>query len=786
MLKLPDTYKLPVLPLSDAVVLPGMVVPVELDPEVQAALDAARAEGEERVVAVPRIQGTYAPVGVLASIEQVGRLPGGAQAVVIRAICRVRVGQGVLGPNSALWVEATRMEESPVTEKTRQAAASYKGVVISILRERGAWQVIDSIQSMNDPSALADTAGYAPYLSLEQKLWLLETPDIDARLARLEEWAKAHLAELEVAERISQDVREGMERAQREYFLRQQLAAIRKELGEEDVNGSEDYRARIEASSMPESAKQAALREVARLEKTTEMSPEAGWIRTWLDTLLGLPWGIRTEDQTDLLRAREILDQDHYGLSDVKDRIIEFLAVRARRAARGRLEVQGRGAGAVLALVGPPGVGKTSLGESIASSLGRRFVRVSLGGVRDEAEIRGHRRTYLGALPGRIARALGDAGSMNPVILLDEVDKLGSDYRGDPAAALLEVLDPAQNHTFRDHYLEVELDLSDVLFVATANMTETIPEVLLDRMEVVRLDGYTEEEKLQIALRHLLPRQMEAAAMEESEVEVSQEAILEIIRRYTREAGVRELERSLARVLRKVARALAEGREKPPVRVGPDRLASLLGKPRYIPATAERPLIPGVATGLAVTGAGGDVIFVEAAFLGRRGEPRLVLTGQLGEVMRESAQIALSYLRSHADRWGLDAGILSGELHVHVPAGAVPKDGPSAGVTMAVALASLASGRPVRPEVAMTGEVTLAGRILPVGGIKQKVLAAKRAGVSLVFVPAQNEADVAELPADLREGIEVRLVSELSSLLDEALLPVEEAKQASSDHELAA
>ncbi len=509
-----QVVELPVLWLDDEVILPGMVAPIALDAGTQAAVDAARNAADSRLLIVPRNDGAYASHGVLAVIEQVGRLPQGGQAVVVRGVQRARIGAGVSGAGAALWVQATLVDDSAATPRTAELAADYRALVISILQLRGAYQVIDTVQRVNDAATLSDLAGYASYLDTEQKLWLLETADVDVRLEKLSEWARAQLAELEVSGRIRDEVREGMEKTQREFLLRQQLAAIRKELGEGEPDGADDYRARVEAADLPEKVREAALREVGKLERGSDQSPEAGWIRTWLDTVLELPWNTRTQDSTDITAARAILDADHEGLDDVKDRIVEHLAVRARRAERGLELVGGRGSGAVLALVGPPGVGKTSLGESVARALDRKFVRVALGGVRDEAEIRGHRRTYVGALPGRIVRAIREAGSMNPVVLLDEVDKIGSDYRGDPASALLEVLDPAQNHTFRDHYLELELDLSDVLFLATANVLETIPDALLDRMEVVRLDGYTEDEKVAIARNHLLPRQLSRAALD--------------------------------------------------------------------------------------------------------------------------------------------------------------------------------------------------------------------------------------------------------------------------------
>jgi ATP-dependent Lon protease len=600
-----------------------------------------------------------------------------------------------------------------------------------------------------------------------QKRQLLETSDIEARLDLVIAWAREHLAEVEVSEKIRDDVREGMDKSQREFLLRQQLGAIRKELGEDEPDGADDYRTRVTAADLPEKVREAALREVGKLERASDQSPEAGWIRTWLDSVLELPWNVRTTDSTDIGAARDVLDADHHGLDDVKDRIVEYLAVRARRADRGLEVVGGRGSGAVLALVGPPGVGKTSLGESVARALGRNFVRVSLGGVRDEAEIRGHRRTYVGALPGRIVRAITEAGSMNPVVLLDEIDKVGSDYRGDPAAALLEVLDPAQNHTFRDHYLEVELDLSDVVFLATANVADTIPAALLDRMEVVTLDGYTEDDKVVIARRHLLQRQLSRTALSDDDVTISDDALHQIAAEHTREAGVRQLERALARVLRKVATKLVSAPG--PIVIGADDLREYLGRPRFTPESAERTAVPGVATGLAVTGAGGDVLFIEATSM--HGDGGLTLTGQLGDVMKESARIALSYLRSHGAEHGIDAATLNEAVHLHVPAGAVPKDGPSAGVTMVTALASLASGRPVRADVAMTGEVTLNGRVLPIGGVKQKLLAAQRAGLKTIFVPKRNEPDLDDVPAEVLEALDVRPVSDVADILAYALEP---------------
>jgi len=769
--------KLPVLFLPDVVILPGMVVPIELDEAAQAAVDAARAtdgtDGE--LLVAPRLEDRYASYGVVATIEKVDRFNRGGPAAVLKAGARAEIGSGVTGPGAALWVEATPVPSAEPSERARELAGEYQKLVIAVLQRREAWQIVDTFGALSDPEQIADTAGWAPYLSNERKREVLETPDVERRLELLTEWTREHLAEVEINDKIGTEVREGMEKSQREFLLRQQLNAIRKELGEGEPEGSDDYRARVEAADVPDDVRAALVREVDKLERSSDQSPETQWIRTWLDTVLELPWNEKTEDNGDIEAARAVLDADHHGLDDVKDRIVEYLAVRARRASRGLDVVGGRGSGAVILLAGPPGVGKTSLGESVARSLGRKFVRVSLGGVRDEAEIRGHRRTYVGALPGRIVRAIKESGSMNPVVLLDEVDKVGSDYRGDPAAALLEVLDPAQNHTFRDHYLELDLDLSDVLFIATANVLETIPAALLDRMELVTLDGYTEDDKVAIARDFLVPRQLERAALDADEVTVTDEALREIAATHTREAGVRQLERMIAKAFRKAATRLASGTPAP-VAIDVPTLRDLIGRPRFTPDAHERTSLPGVATGLAVTGLGGDVLYIEASAL-PEGPAGLSLTGQLGEVMKESAQIALTFVRTHAHdiagSLGVDPAVIENGLdkpvHVHVPAGAVPKDGPSAGVTMTTALVSLATGRPVRGEVGMTGEVSLTGRVLPIGGLKQKLLAAQRAGLTEVFVPRRNEPDLDDVPADVLEAVTVHLVSDVREVLALAL-----------------
>ncbi|MFE3793124.1 endopeptidase La [Nocardia tengchongensis] len=785
-----------------------MVVPIELDESSQAAIDAARAGKVNQVLVAPRLDEGYASYGVVATIEQVGRMRGGAPAAVLKAESRAKIGHGVTGPGAALWVEAEPVEIPAADGRTKELAAEYKKLVVSVLQRREAWQVIDAVNQMNDPSTLADAAGWASYLSNEQKREILDTPDTQARLNKLIDWTTQHIAETEVSEKISEDVREGLEKTQREFLLRQQLNAIRKELGEDEPDGAEDYRTRVENADLPDDIREAALREVGRLERSSDQSPETGWIRTWLDTVLELPWTVKTTDSTDVSAARAVLDADHHGLDEVKDRMVEYLAVRSRRAARGLEVVGGRGSGAVLVLVGPPGVGKTSLGESVARALGRKFVRVALGGVRDEAEIRGHRRTYVGALPGRIVRAMKEAGSMNPVVLLDEIDKVGSDFRGDPAAALLEVLDPAQNHTFRDHYLDLDLDLSDVLFIATANVLETIPGPLLDRMELISVDGYTEADKVAIARDFLIPRQLERNALTAEEVSITDEALREVAANYTREAGVRQMERLIAKALRKAATKLSESAdiadteslvskgEFVPEDLGYDKnlgydtesgstaaasgklviglgdLKEYLGRPRFTPDGVERTAVPGVATGLAVTGAGGDVLYIEAN--AAEGDRSLTLTGQLGDVMKESAQIALTYVRSHLEEIGIEPSVLDRNIHIHFPAGAVPKDGPSAGVTMVTALVSLALGREVRADVGMTGEVTLNGRVLPIGGVKQKLLAAQRAGLKTVFIPARNEPDLDEVPAEVLAALDVRPVADVAEILAYAIEPVAE------------
>jgi ATP-dependent Lon protease len=764
---------LPLLTLTSGVVLPGMVFTMALESdEARAAVDAARSSGGQLIL-VPNIEGRYASVGVIAEITEEGALPGGLQAVAISGTGRATIGTAVPGTGAALWVEAEPIEEDEPSPAAVEVAREYRAVLENILLSRGAGRIASQLRDVTEPGRLADVAGYSPDLTLAQKVQVLETVDVEARLRLVLGWARDTLADLTLRERIKTDVEEGMEKTQREFLLRRQLEAIRKELGQlGDGEGEgadpDDYRAKLEARDLPEQVRTAVLREVDKLERTSDQSPETGWIRTWLDTVFELPWGVESEDRLDIVEAARLLDADHDGLADVKERILEHLAVRKLQAERGLAPVDGRGSGAILALVGPPGVGKTSLGESVAGALGRKFVRVSLGGVRDEAEIRGHRRTYVGAQPGRLVRALREAGTMNPVIVLDEVDKLGGDYRGDPSSALLEVLDPAQNHTFRDHYLEVDLDLSKVMFIATANVIDTIPAPLLDRMEVIRLDGYTESEKVSIARHHLVGRQLARAALREDEVEISDDALRTIVADYTREAGVRNLERELGRLLRKVATKLAAGERTAPVVVSESDVRGWLGRAHFFFEAADRTSVPGVVTGLAVTGAGGDVLFVEASV--SDGPEGLTLTGQLGDVMKESAEIALSYVRSHAAELGIAPDAFAGKrFHLHVPAGAVPKDGPSAGVTMTTALVSLLRDVPVRSIVGMTGEVTLQGRVLPIGGVKQKVLAAHRAGLTEVVLPERNGPDLEDVPEEVREVMTFHLAATIGDVLAPAL-----------------
>ncbi|HEX5852452.1 MAG TPA: endopeptidase La [Solirubrobacteraceae bacterium] len=753
------------IPLDDTVVFPNMGITLTID-----------VGEDERVVLVPRHENEFLEVGTIAEVSEQIRLPGGGRAVAISGEHRALIGAAVTGPEGELRVEIDeRPDAMPTDKRTRELEREYRATVEEILELRGDDGRISAfLRAIAEPGSLADSAGYSPNLSYEQKVELLRTLDVTERLELAVKLQRESLAELQVRKRIREDVQEGAEKQQREYFLRKQMDSIRKELGEDDASVADEYRTKIDDADMPEPVKEQALKELARLERMGEQTGESSMIRTYLDWLIAVPWGKRSEEHLDPVAAREVLDADHAGLEDVKDRITEYLAVRKLRQDR-KIEADPK-SGAILTLIGPPGTGKTSIGESIARATGREFVRMSLGGVRDEAEIRGHRRTYIGALPGRLVRALRDAGTMNPVILLDEVDKVGADWRGDPSAALLEVLDPAQNHSFRDHYLDVELDLSQVMFLATANVADTIPGPLLDRMEVIRFDGYTSEEKLAIAKGYLWPRQRDRNGLREAEVEVSDDVLRTIIAEYTREAGVRSLERQFGTVLRKTATKIASRKTKArkPVKIELETVRDALGRQKFFQESAARTATPGVATGLAVTGTGGDVLFVEATTMkgGNSGGNALVLTGQLGDVMKESAKIALSYVRGHAEELGIDEHAFENtEFHVHVPAGAIPKDGPSAGVTMVTALASLLSGRPVKHTVGMTGEVTLQGRVLPIGGFKQKALAAHAAGLTDVILPERNRGDLDDIPEEVRQGMKFHPVMTVQEVLDRALEP---------------
>jgi len=747
------------IPLEDSVIFPNMTVMLTVD-----VGDA------ERVFLVPVHEGEYASIGTVADVAERAQLPGGVEAVTLTGVHRGVAGAAQTGPDGRLRVDVEeRPDLDPPRIRTAELEREYRAVVEEILELRQADPRISGfLRSISTAGALADTAAYAPDITFEQKVELLETSDIVERLALALQLQRERLAELQVRRRIRDDVESGAQKQQREYILRRQMESIRKELGEDDGSAADTYRTTIAELELPDEVREQAEREIGRLERMGDQSGESQMIRTYLDWLLAVPWGKRSDERLDPAHAREVLDADHAGLTDVKDRIVEYLAVRKLREERG-IEDDKR-SGAILTLIGPPGTGKTSVGESIARALNREFVRISLGGVRDEAEIRGHRRTYIGALPGRLVRALRDAGTMNPVILLDEVDKVGADWRGDPSAALLEVLDPAQNHSFRDHYLDVELDLSQVIFIATANVAETIPGPLLDRMEVIRFDGYTIDEKVAIARGYLWPRQRDRSGLREDEVSVDDAVLESIVFEYTREAGVRQLERELGKLLRKTATSIVSGKSVAPVTANLELVREALGRQRFFQESAERTAVPGVATGLAVTGAGGDVLFVEATSM--KGKEGLVLTGQLGDVMKESARIALSYIRSHSEQLGIDDESFDDRsFHVHVPAGAIPKDGPSAGITMTTAFASLLSGRPVKHTVGMTGEVTLQGRVLPIGGLKQKVLAAHAAGLTDVIIPERNRGDLDDVPDDVKSAMTFHPVMTLDEVLALALEP---------------
>lgn len=771
------TQTLPLLPLKEGVILPHMVVTISVDSDssdesFEAIAAARRADG--MVLLVPRVEGQYARIGTVGKLEdnpQGATTPGGEEVYIVRGLYRAVVGTGVPGDGgNATWVEAASAEDPHIyPPEVHELGKEYRALVENILEMRGERGVARFLRGITNPGHLADTSGYSPYLTFDQKKQILETVDVKERLEQLLVWNRDTLADFSLKDKIRTDVAEGMEKTQREFLLRQQMEAIRKELGEEGDDVVAEYREKFSKIEMPDDVRKEVNKELDRLERTSAQNPEQGYIRNYLDWMSDLPWGTSSDDNFDINEARAVLDADHTGLDDVKDRIIEFLAVKKLRDSRGMGAVQGRGLGAIITLVGPPGVGKTSLGESVARAMGRQFARVSLGGIHDEAEIRGHRRTYVGALPGRIVRALKEAGTKNPVIMFDEIDKVGADWRGDPSSALLEVLDPAQNHSFRDHYLDVDLDLSEVLFIPTANVAETIPGPLLDRMEIVRLDGYTEQEKLGIARHHLVRRQVERNGLNDGEVVLTDDALLKVIGDYTREAGVRSLEREIGKILRKAATKIAAGTVKAPLEIDADQVKEYLGRIKFHFEAAERTGVAGVSTGLAVTGHGGDVLFIEATEMA--GKPGLTLTGQLGDVMKESAQIALSYVRSHAEELGIEGTFENRSFHLHVPAGAVPKDGPSAGTAMTTALVSLLTGRPVKGTVAMTGEVTLQGNVLPIGGVKQKLLAAHRAGMKDVILPYRNEADLDDVPESVLKELNVHLAKRISEVLAIALEP---------------
>jgi ATP-dependent Lon protease len=770
---LPDA--LPVLPLRDTVPFPETLAPLAVGQERSIHLIDDVLGANRMLVMVasrdPELEepgpGDLYEVGVAGAVARMVKIPDGSLRILVQGMQRVRVGPFVTEQPYMV----ARVEEMPdVAEPSAELEALSRNVqrTFSEIVEQIPYlpeELQMAVANIEDPGTLGHLIAGALRIGVEEKQKLLEEVDVAKRLRHLSRILARELEVVQLGTQIQTQVQSEIEQGQREFFLRQQMKAIQDELGEGDEQQAEanELREKIEAAELPEHALKAAERELSRLEKLPPAAAEHGVIRTYLEWLTELPWSKETEDNLDLEHARKVLDADHYDLEKIKDRILEYLAVR---------KLNPESPGPILCFVGPPGVGKTSLGKSIAKALGREFERISVGGVRDEAEIRGHRRTYIGAMPGTIVRALRDAGSRNPVFMIDEIDKMGADFRGDPASAMLEVLDPAQNDSFRDHYLDLEFDLSDVVFIATANVLDTIPGPLLDRMETIELAGYTLEEKRHIARQYLVGRQIKANGLKPSQIEITDAALTAIIEEYTREAGVRNLERQIGTVCRKVARQVAEGNGKPraKVRISGKKARELLGRRRVFAEQRRRTKDPGVATGLAWTPTGGDVLFIEATAM--PGSGKLTITGQLGEVMKESAQAALSYVRGHCgaiapkveDDW-----FAKHDVHVHVPAGAVPKDGPSAGVAMTVALSSLISGRPVRNDVAMTGEVTLTGQVLPIGGLKEKSLAAQRAGIKKVIVPSRNEGDVSEIPEHELGGLEFVYVDEVSQALAAAL-----------------
>ena len=764
---------LPVLPLRDMVAYPDTLTPLAVGQERSVRLVNDILSGERQLVLVaardPELEEPgpeqLHDVGVSGFVARMLKVPDGSIRILVQAGERVQLGDYVTEePYLVARIEPLpdEVDETPELEAlTRNVQNSFSEIIEQIPYLPEELQL--AVTNIDDPSALTHLIAGALRISTAEKQELLEEVDVTKRLRRLTEILARELEVIQLGSKIQSQVQSEIDKGQREYFLREQLKAIQQELGEGDEQQAEinELRERLEQAGLPEHAEKAAERELSRLERLPPAAAEYGVIRTYLEWLLELPWSERTEDNLDIAHAREVLDADHYDLEKVKDRILEYLAVRS---------LNPESHGPILCFVGPPGVGKTSLGRSIARSLGREFERISVGGVRDEAEIRGHRRTYIGAMPGTIVRALRDAGTRNPVFMIDEIDKMGSDFRGDPSSAMLEVLDPAQNDSFRDHYLDLSFDLSEVLFIATANTLDTIPGALRDRMEVIQLAGYTLDEKIHIAKRYLVPRQIEENGLKRAQISFADAALKAIADEYTREAGVRNLEREIGTVCRKIAREVAEGKVKGKVTISAKRARELLGRRRFFAESKRRTKDAGVATGLAWTPVGGDVLFIEATAM--PGTGKLTITGQLGDVMRESAQAALSYVRRNVGRIAPDLPddwFAKHDIHVHVPAGAVPKDGPSAGVAMATALASLVSGKPVSSDVAMTGEVTLTGQVLPVGGLKAKSLAAQRAGIKRVIVPSRNEGDIAEIPQHELGALEFHYVDEIRKALEAAI-----------------
>ncbi len=784
--------ELPILPLRNTVAFPFTVLPLTVGIPRSVKLINEAMEGNRIIglvamkdpsIELPGPDEVYT-VGTVAQILKVVKAPDESLQVVVQGLERFKIeywtattpylkARIVLAPDR---VEAESVELEALRRTLIDLAQKFVQFMPNIPDE-----VIEFLERVDDPRYLTYLLASNARIDMEDAQKLLEEDVLSQKMRLLVKLLSRELEVLELGQKIQSEAREELEKAQREFFLRQQLKAIQRELGEEDEQQREieEYRQKIEAAGMTEEAKKEALRELARMEKMPPQAAEYWVIKTYLDWLVELPWNTLTEDNLDIDHARQVLDEDHYDLEKVKERILEYLAVRKLVKERGiETNPEERGAaGAILCFVGPPGVGKTSLGKSIARALGRKFTRMSLGGLRDEAEIRGHRRTYIGAMPGRIIQAIKRVGTRNPVFMLDEVDKIGADWRGDPSSALLEVLDPMQNHAFRDHYLDVDFDLSEVFWIATANILDTIPPALLDRMEVIRLDGYTEYEKIKIAEGYLIPRQMENNGLREGEIEFTEDALRLIIREYTREAGVRNLEREIGSICRKVAVKVAAGEIAEKEVITPEKVREYLGRARFFFDAAERVERPGVATGVAWTPTGGDILFIEATRM--RGKGNLILTGQLGDVMKESAQIALSYVRSKAQDFGIEEKVFeNSDIHVHVPAGAIPKDGPSAGVTMVTAIVSLLTNRPVRADVAMTGEITLRGKVLPIGGVKQKVLAAHRAGLKCVILPKRNEPDLEDVPEEVREEMNFVFVDEIEEVIEHALRPLPPSEEA--------